>query len=80
MNTHLEAPPSLKTAYFKDGLSIFDDGKKVVSLQSHILPWWWNGRHEGLKIPWPETAVRVRFPPGARRMSFYGILFLSIAE
>ena len=20
------------------------------------------GRHEGLKIPWPETAVRVRFP------------------
>ena len=49
MNTHLEAPPSLKTAYFKDGLPIFVDGKKVVSLQSHITPWWWNGRHEGLR-------------------------------
>ena len=32
-------------------------------------PWWWNGRHEGLKIPWPETAVRVRVPPGALQES-----------
>ena len=23
---------------------------------------WWNGRHEGLKIPWPLSAVRVRVP------------------
>ncbi len=23
---------------------------------------WWNGRHEGLKILWPEMAVRVRVP------------------
>ena len=23
---------------------------------------WWNGRHEGLKIPWPVMAVRVRVP------------------
>ena len=23
---------------------------------------WWNGRHEGLKIPWAETPVRVRVP------------------
>ena len=22
---------------------------KSLSLHSHILPWWWNGRHEGLK-------------------------------
>ena len=29
------------------------------------LPRWWNGRHEGLKIPWPEMAVRVRVPLAA---------------
>ena len=33
-------------------------------------PWWWNGRHEGLKIPWPETAVRVRVPPEAQLLFF----------
>ena len=37
----------------------------LVNLHSIILPWWWNGRHEGLKIPWTEMSVRVRFPPGA---------------
>ena len=37
---------------------IFADAKR-------ILPRWWNGRHEGLKIPWPETAVRVRVPLAA---------------
>ena len=26
------------------------------------MPGWWNGRHEGLKIPWPLPAVRVRVP------------------
>ena len=30
------------------------------------LPRWWNGRHEGLKIPWPVMAVRVRVPLAAR--------------
>ena len=29
-------------------------------------PRWWNGRHEGLKIPWSEMAVRVRVPLAAR--------------
>ena len=28
--------------------------------------WWWNGRHEGLKIPWAEMSVRVRVPSEAR--------------
>ena len=37
----------------------------LVNLHSIILPWWWNGRHEGLKIPWTEMSVRVRFPPEA---------------
>ena len=26
------------------------------------MPQWWNGRHEGLKIPWPVTAVWVQVP------------------
>jgi hypothetical protein len=25
-------------------------------------PRWWNGRHEGLKIPWAVMSVRVRVP------------------
>ena len=25
------------------------------------------GRHEGLKIPWTEMSVRVRFPPEAQK-------------
>ena len=28
-------------------------------------PLWWNGRHEGLKIPWPIEAVWVQIPLGA---------------
>lgn len=28
-------------------------------------PVWWNGRHKGLKIPWPAMAVWVRIPPPA---------------
>lgn len=48
------------------------------------MPWWWNGRHEGLKILWPEMAVRVRvssealfllFPPCMKKI-FYTLLFL----
>ena len=23
----------------------------------NVLPWWWNGRHEGLKIPCPQGRV-----------------------
>ena len=30
-------------------------------------PWWWNGRHEGLKIPWAARPVRVRVPSEARK-------------
>ena len=26
--------------------------------------------HSGTNIPWPETAVRVRFPPGAQESAF----------
>ena len=26
-------------------------------------PWWWNGRHAGLKIPWTAKSVRVQVPP-----------------
>ncbi len=29
------------------------------------LPGWWNGRHEGLKIPWSARAVWVQVPPRA---------------
>ena len=38
-----------------------------VSLQAQktFMPRWWNGRHEGLKIPWPGMAVRVRVPLAA---------------
>ena len=28
---------------------VCDFKQKILSLQSHILPWWWNGRHEGLR-------------------------------
>ena len=31
------------------------------------------GRHEGLKIPWPVMAVRVRVPLAARLYSFYKV-------
>ena len=44
----------------------------LVNLHSIILPWWWNGRHEGLKIPWTEMSVRVRFPPEAQNPDFKG--------
>ena len=36
-----------------------------VILHPVVEPRWWNGRHEGLKIPWPEKAVRVRVPLAA---------------
>ena len=32
-----------------------------------FMPQWWKGRHEGLKIPWPVMAVRVRIPLRALR-------------
>ena len=44
---------------------------------------WWNGRHEGLKIPWPTTAVRVQVPlrvhvsPICYRGTFYGLRIFS---
>ena len=28
--------------------------------------WWWNGRHEGLKIPWAVMPVWVRLPSEAQ--------------
>ena len=31
--------------------------------------------HSGAKIPWPETAVRVRFPPGAQRRLYKLMIF-----
>lgn len=34
-------------------------------------PRWWNGRHEGLKIPWPVMAVRVRVPLAALLLKSY---------
>ena len=33
--------------------------------EKHCRPRWWNGRHEGLKIPWPGMVVRVRVPLAA---------------
>ena len=30
------------------------------------MPRWCNGSHEGLKIPWSVTAVRVRVPPSVQ--------------
>ena len=47
---------------------------------------WWNGRHEGLKIPWPTTAVRVQVPlrvhvsPICNRGTFYGLRIFSYAS
>ena len=37
---------------------------EIAQLVEHPLTAleWWNGRHEGLKIPWPVMAVRVRVP------------------
>ena len=64
---HSEPPPCPFLGTLTTSRSqIWDFRKKTLPLHSHITPWWWNGRHEGLKIPWPETAVRVRFPPEAR--------------
>ena len=34
----------------------------VFRSQSRKTPEWWNGRHEGLKILWPLTAVGVQVP------------------
>ena len=35
----------------------------VVETQKFLISaQWWNGRHEGLKIPWAEMPVRVRLP------------------
>ncbi len=28
------------------------------------MPWWWNGRHRGLKIPSPMRAWGFESPPG----------------
>ena len=45
-----------------------------------MLPWWWNGRHEGLKIPWPEMAVRVRVSSEALLLTYImKRLFFTIA-
>ena len=46
--------------------SFFPIFAAALTIFADAMPWWWNGRHEGLKIPWPETAVRVRVPPGAQ--------------
>ena len=36
-------------------------------------PWWWNGRHAGLKIPWAVMSVRVQVPPEVQKsQSFVG--------
>ena len=35
------------------------------------------GRHEGLKIPWPVMAVRVRLPSGAQFMTLILITLLN---
>ncbi len=37
----------------------------LLFFEKNALPRWWNGRHEGLKIPWPGMAVRVRVPLAA---------------
>ena len=29
---------------------------RVTRSLENVLPWWWNGRHEGLKIPCPLRA------------------------
>ena len=46
---------------------------------------WWNGRHEGLKIPWPVMAVRVRVPLRAHRYArrtfgLPGFFFFLVSE
>ena len=30
---------------------------RVTRSLENVLPWWWNGRHEGLKIPCPQGRV-----------------------
>ncbi len=37
----------------------------AASFASARAPMWRNGRRNGLKIRWPERAVRVRVPPSA---------------
>ncbi len=49
----------------------------------HLTPEWWNGRHEGLKIPWPlrlyEFESRFRHFPSVELLSRreFFLLFLS---
>ncbi len=53
------------------GASFFEKNlvarKKVINFAlgiplGHLMQEWWNGRHGGLKIPWPLRAVWVRVP------------------
>ena len=38
------------------------DSSSVFRSWTFIRLEWWNGRHEGLKLPWPVMAVRVQVP------------------
>lgn len=38
-------------------------------LTSTKSPWWWNGRHVGLKIPWTEMSVWVQIPSEAPKFT-----------
>ena len=33
-------------------MAFFLQMNKVIYVTLRILPWWWNGRHAGLKILW----------------------------
>ena len=36
-------------------MAFFLQMNKVIYVTLRILPWWWNGRHAGLKILWEQS-------------------------
>ena len=58
----METSPQITITFFFFIL-IIAQNKLILPRIGHIhMLEWWNGRHEGLKIPWPLSAVRVRVP------------------
>ena len=45
------------------------------TLNDVLLPWWWNGRHEGLKIPWPFRLCGFESRLGHRKQKASSFLF-----
>ena len=54
----------------------------LLSLSRRKLPEWWNGRHEGLKIPWPLRLCgfesHFRYPRGRKMRPLFLCLYPTI--